>query len=215
MDYFKDEVYDPTYFSTRSESTSSTYQSTTLNGTPCFKCLLGDYIVGGQETITSLEYSAFVLCMRIAFENTSDRVEIMGNTYGVDGCGFGTFGEFAIMMQSGKIYFSRYDNNVYSGAVTKSAYIATSVFPNTFFDLEISVDEDGVFRLFVNGVKKIEESGMPSFYMQEDSVYIGRSGRCEQTYAPLYINALAISRDTKLIHKENYTVMSTPYSQPA
>ena len=159
--------------------------------------------LGGEtQAPFALESGVFCLELIMRLTGSSSSASIMGNTYGPD---YG-FGGFHIKQTGWNLYFSRYGETLYDGQ-TASVYIGTAGF-GAFRHFELSVDSNNVFRCFVDGVKKKEQTGMVDMPMLNSGygTFVGRTSYyvgVGTTYFKLA--SLKLSRSEALIHTENFT----------
>lgn len=194
------------YFQNVSGEGFTTFPSIQLGGVNCFRCYDTDYFSGLNNQDLAMEVGPFVLKMYLSLDSYTARTEIIGNTFGLD---YG-MGGFCIFHMNYQFYFARRTTSMIGG-FSKTGYTGFAFENNAFHHVEFSIDEEGVFRFFLDGVNKKTEAGCFDVPYQNDGVFLGRSGRYDKTYSPFHIASMAFSKGAGLINKENYIPTPIPY----
>jgi hypothetical protein len=194
------------YFQNVSGGGFSTFPSIVLGTTPVFRCYDTDYFSGLNNQALAMEAGPFCLEMNLSLESATERTEIIGNTYGLD---YG-MGGFTIYHMNRQFYFARRTESPMGGFV-KTGYTGFVFSSGVFKTIEISVDENNIFRFFLDGVNKKTEAGCFDVPYQNDGVFLGRAGRYNKTWSPFYVAGMRFSKGTAMIHREDYTPDPLPY----
>lgn len=179
--------------------------STSIDNVPCW--LLDERhnfvtLGGGAQAPYSLEAGVFCLELIMRMVSSGTNSYIMGNTYGTS---HGN-GGFTIRQVGLSLYFSRKGESIMD-ANTARVDLGSSDF-GVFKHFELSVDSNNIFRCFINGVKKLEYSGMIDYPVLNSGygTFVGRNSYYDSigtTY--FYLASLKLSRSESMIHTENFT----------